>query len=99
LETSNLPIVDKIATYSLQEGLILRNGQITGTLHNVPWARHASFLVALVQSDAGVQVALIDLKDATIEPSTNLASEPRDTVILNNVKVRTSSLLTDEQIL
>ncbi|MED3765004.1 acyl-CoA dehydrogenase family protein [Ureibacillus sp. FSL K6-8385] len=94
LETGNLETVDQVATYSLQEGLSLQNGQISGTLDNVPWARHAKHLVALVQK----QIALIDLADATIQPGSNMAGEPRDTVILNNAKVQSSSLLTDEQI-
>lgn len=98
LETSNLAIVDKIATYSLQEGLVLQNNQVNGTLYNVPWARHANYLVALVGSEQGTQIALIDLANATIEPSNNLASEPRDTVILNNANAIYSSTFTKEQI-
>lgn len=98
LETSNLTVVDKIATYSLQDGFISQNNQINGVLHNVPWARHAKYLVALVQSNQGVHVALIDLANATIQPSTNLASEPRDTVILNNAQAHSSAVLSDEQI-
>lgn len=94
LETGNLAPVDQIATCSLQEGLTLQNGEISGTLHNVPWARHAKYLVALAEK----QIALVDLADATIEPGSNMAGEPRDTVILNNAKAQSSSVLTDEQI-
>jgi len=99
LETANLAAVDKIATYSLQEGLILQDDRISGTLQNVPWARYANYLVAFVKSNLGVQVALIDLGDVTIKPSCNLASEPRDTVILNNASATLSSVLSEEQIL
>lgn len=98
LETSNLTTVDKIATYSLQEGFILQNDQVSGTLHNVPWARHAKYLVAFVKSNQGVQLALIDLADATIQSSTNMASEPRDTVTMSDAKAQLSPVLSEEQI-
>lgn len=98
LETNNLKTVDQIATYSLQEGLVLQNNRITGTLHNVPWARYAGYLVALVQSNQGIQLALVDLAHAVIHPGSNLASEPRDTVIFDNVEAQSSAVLTDEQV-
>lgn len=99
LETAKLFTVENVATYALQEGLTVENDSVSGTLENVPWARHANYLAAFVQSNQGVHVALIDLAQATIEHSTNLASEPRDTVKLNNAKASLSDPLTDEQIL
>lgn len=99
LETANLFTVEQIATYSLEEGLTVENNKVNGTLYNVPWARHANFLASFVQSNQGVHIALIDLSQATIEHSSNLASEPRDTVKLNNTEASLSNPLTDEQIL
>ncbi|MFC5560043.1 acyl-CoA dehydrogenase family protein [Ureibacillus thermophilus] len=98
LEATNQAIVKKITTYSLKEGFHLQNDLISGSLHNVRWARHADYLVALVNSFQGTQIALIDLQKATIEHSNNLASEPRDTIILDKVKPISIAPLSEEQL-
>ncbi|MFC5541646.1 MAG: acyl-CoA dehydrogenase family protein [Bacilli bacterium] len=97
LENSKQSVVDGIATYSLKKGLILQDGEISGTLPNVRWARFSKYLVAAADSFQGTQIVLIDMKDATIEQSSNIASEPRDAVILDKVKPLSSAVITDEQ--
>ena len=49
----------------------------------VAWARHAERLVALVPDGARWVVASIALDAATLESGTNLAGEPRDTVVFD----------------
>lgn len=50
-----------------------------GALHDVPWARHAQHLVVWREQR---EPLLVDLAESRIERSTNLAGEPRDTVVL-----------------
>jgi acyl-CoA dehydrogenase len=56
---------------------------ITGTLPRVGWARHAEAITVL----AGDRAVLLDRGDFTVEPGTNLAGEPRDTVVLGGAIV------------
>ncbi|HEY7107495.1 MAG TPA: acyl-CoA dehydrogenase family protein [Acidimicrobiia bacterium] len=58
-----------------------RHGAVYGTAHRVPWARAVEQVVALV---GGAVVALSPAR-ARIEPVTNLAGEPRDTLVLDGV--------------
>jgi acyl-CoA dehydrogenase len=53
---------------------------LSGTAHEVPWARHANSLVLLVSDDAGSKVVVVEPGGARIEPLVNLAGEPRDRV-------------------
>jgi acyl-CoA dehydrogenase len=53
---------------------------LTGTAHEVPWARHAQRIVVLVEAQSGSRVAVVDANDARVTPLTNLAGEPRDLV-------------------
>jgi acyl-CoA dehydrogenase len=59
--------------------------RLAGRVCGVPWARAARRILVLVSApgepDRTVR-AVIDPRDCTIEPGTNLAGEPRDTLVL-----------------
>jgi acyl-CoA dehydrogenase len=59
--------------------------ELSGTLARMPWARSASRLVLLAQGPAETIVASVDPAQCRITPGRNLASEPRDTVVLDSV--------------
>jgi len=58
---------------------------LSGTLARVPWARTASRLVLLAQSTTEAIVANVDPGYCRIAPGRNLAGEPRDAVVLEDV--------------
>ena len=89
LESVSLPPTEGIATYmvSTEEAFTLKNHLITGTVQNIPWAKYANHLVTVANGEEGYQIVLVDLKKAKITPNTNLADEPRDTVIYNEAEI------------
>jgi len=60
---------------------------LSGSMRRVPWARIAQRLVVLVSGPAGAMVACVDPKLCQVSPGRNLALEPRDDVVLDNVAV------------
>lgn len=58
---------------------------LSGKLSRVPWARVAAHLVVLAQAEGRGLVARVDPAHCRISPGRNLANEPRDEVILENV--------------
>ncbi|MBI4208011.1 MAG: acyl-CoA/acyl-ACP dehydrogenase [Betaproteobacteria bacterium] len=62
-----------------------RRWLVSGTLARVPWARVAARLVLLAQADQGAVVVSVDPARCAIRPGRNLATEPRDGVLLDNV--------------
>jgi acyl-CoA dehydrogenase len=65
-----------------EDDLRLEGGRLYGTAHRVPWARAAERVVALVDG----HVVTVAPHHARIEPGTNLAGEPRDTVQFDGVE-------------
>jgi len=61
---------------------------LVGTAHEVPWARKAEAIVVLLDDPSGSRLAVVDPSSARIEPSTNLAGEPRDRVHLEGATIR-----------
>jgi len=60
---------------------------LSGSMRRVPWARIAQRLIVLVSGPAGAMVACVDPKQCKLSPGRNLADEPRDDVMLDNVVV------------
>lgn len=60
---------------------------VSGTAHQVPWARHAA--AALLSLQDG-RVALLDLKatGVTVQPHANHAGLPSDTLVLDHARLR-----------
>lgn len=59
--------------------------RVSGALKRVPFARIAGQLVLLADSPSGLMVVAVNAADCRITPARNLASEPRDEVVLTNV--------------
>ena len=66
-----------------------------GRADRVPWARAVDAIVVLLDSPLGCVVAIVDPADAHIEHATNLAGEPRDTVLFDGVVPRASAPAAD----
>jgi acyl-CoA dehydrogenase len=63
------------------------NGHASGRLEKVPWGRDLKQIVAIV-ADPDPRLVLLDTASATqLERRSNLAGEPRDTVIFDRAKV------------
>ena len=60
---------------------------VSGTATRVPWGRHAGHVVTLSELDGRVTVALIAAGRAKIAADTNLAREPRDTLVFTQAPV------------
>ena len=61
--------------------------RLSGGMRRVPWARIAQRVVVLAAGPAGDMVACVDPLQCKITPGRNLADEPRDDVVLDNVVV------------
>jgi acyl-CoA dehydrogenase len=61
--------------------------QLSGRATAVPWARSATSLLILASTDTGQVVAEVLAGDVRIEPHSNLAGEPRDSVVVDDVVV------------
>jgi acyl-CoA dehydrogenase len=66
-----------------EDDLRLDGGRLHGTAYRVAWAGAAERIVALVDG----KVVAVAPERAHIEPVTNLAGEPRETVVFDNVEV------------
>ncbi len=60
---------------------------LSGSMRRVPWARIAQRMVLLVAGPAGAMVTCVDPKLCKVSSGRNLAGEPRDDVVLDNVLV------------
>jgi acyl-CoA dehydrogenase len=78
LTRAGLPLPEGPITV-VPELLHLRSDRITGR-SRVAWAGRARAIVALVTAPDGLLVARLDPSDVGIEPGSNLAGEPRESV-------------------
>ncbi len=60
---------------------------LSGTMKRVPWARIAERIVVLASSSEGAVIASVDPAQCRITAGRNLANEPRDEVVLDNLTV------------
>ena len=65
---------------------------VSGTLARVPWARVATRLVLLAQGESGGAVVSVDPARCAIRPGHNLALEPRDDVVIDDVVAEDAAL-------
>jgi len=85
LATAGLPVGTgplSVVPGRAEDDLRLDGGRLHGTVYRVPWARAAERIVALVDG----RVVAVAPGRARIEPGTNLAGEPRDTVVFDGVE-------------
>ncbi|HEY4421264.1 MAG TPA: acyl-CoA dehydrogenase family protein [Pseudonocardia sp.] len=87
LAAGGLPVPPGPTTTAPAHDLTFRSGALVGRVPRVPWARRAARVVFLVDGGdiGGRQIVAVDPVSARIEPGTNLAGEPRDTVYLDGV--------------
>ena len=91
LELAGLRIEAAVSTIvpgTAADTVRLEGAVLTGTAHEVPWARRAQVIVVLVEDESGSKVAVVDTEEAGIAPLTNLAGEPRDTVHFDRAPIR-----------
>jgi acyl-CoA dehydrogenase len=84
LSAAGLPVPDSPATVVPgQPGdTLARSGDtVSGQAGRVAWGQHAERVVAVLPDGDGWVVAAIDPASARVEPGTNLAGEPRDTLV------------------
>jgi acyl-CoA dehydrogenase len=62
-------------------------GRVSGQLHRVPWGAQAAAVVALADSPDGPQVVLLDPAQAAVTPGRNVAGEPRDRLVVDQLPV------------
>lgn len=83
--------VDEVLTFSINSRNKLEleetgNGfSVNGSAKNVPWARHAKKVLVLGIVKGESVIALLPIDKAIIRTNTNLAGEPMDTVIFDNI--------------
>jgi acyl-CoA dehydrogenase len=75
--------IDKITAEKTSEGWVLK-----GKASYVPWAENVKGIVVMANTDEQVLIALVDSKLCTINSGMNLANEPRNEVIFDDVMVR-----------
>lgn len=63
---------------------------VNGRADRVPWARAVDGIVVLLDGPDGRVVALVDRADVRVEQVSNLAGEPRDTVLFTGARPRAS---------
>jgi acyl-CoA dehydrogenase len=70
--------------------LVLEDALVTGRATRVAWARAADRVVAVLPEAHGWAIVSLAASDARIEPGTNLAGEPRDTLIFDGATAETA---------
>jgi acyl-CoA dehydrogenase len=70
---------------SADDTLVLAGDRLQGRAHRVPWAAASDRVVALLDDGGRPMVASIPTSQVVVEPGTNLAGEPRDTVSFPDV--------------
>jgi acyl-CoA dehydrogenase len=86
LSSAAMPLPDGPATVAPGQAgdTLARLGDtVSGRASRVAWARHADRVVAVLADGNGCIVASMDPASGRIEPGTNLAGEPRDTLIFD----------------
>jgi acyl-CoA dehydrogenase len=84
--TAGLPLPEgPITVVPGQAGdtLALSGRTVSGRASRVAWGRQAARVVALLPDGDGWAVASIEPGGASVEPGTNLAGEPRDTLVFD----------------
>ena len=62
------------------------DGTLSGRARDVPFAKDAKHIAVLAHGSSGLSIALVDAAGCRIEAGLNLASDPSDTVTLNNIQ-------------
>ena len=90
---NNTVIMDELQALDVKETLV------SGSLNNVPWARHVEELVTLAKSENELYVVKLSLINSSIVPQTNLAAEPRDHVTVKEQPIIEQVLIKEDQLI
>ena len=85
LAQAGVAVPEGLAVAAL-DGTDLQNGRLSGRLRT-PWGRYADHVVVLVRSDGRAMVTVVPAAAAAIARADNLAGEPRDVLIFDDVAV------------
>lgn len=98
LEQMNQRPLDDMATFSFSKhALQWTEDGVTGVVANVPWGRHAKYLVTFAWQGEDRKMVVMDLQGAQVTEGMNLASEPRDDIAFHNVQPVEETMLSEEQ--
>lgn len=93
LASSGLPIPAGPLAFGPAHGEVVtarKNGKdwtLSGSLRRAPWARVAHHLIVLAAGPDGAMITCVDPAQCKIVPGSNVAGEPRDDVMFENVVV------------
>ncbi|MEO4052251.1 acyl-CoA dehydrogenase [Solibacillus sp. CAU 1738] len=86
-------LIDEMQTLTLQAD------SVSGELYNVPWARHVQELVTLAKNGQGLHIVKLSFaRTSSITPQSNLAAEPRDKVVFEQVQVLEQAVIDVQQL-
>lgn len=90
LNELNITQQQSLTTYKLSDKpLNIKGGQISGEIQYVPWGRYSKQVLVFAEDNHKEGFALVDLSEnCQVQATTNIASEPRDTILLNGAKVK-----------
>jgi alkylation response protein AidB-like acyl-CoA dehydrogenase len=95
LHRAGLPAPDGVITLAPDPGTLAIDGQgcVSGTLHAVPWGRHAAaVVVGLDGVDEGARILFLRTGAAELGPADNLAGEPRDRLVFRGALATIAAL-------
>lgn len=98
LVQTGLKAQDGILTIAPKMSLEYTGDRISGELALVPWGRYSDHVMAILNGVEGARprVALLETASATaIREGTNIAGEPRDTLVFSSVLPKASASLSD----
>ncbi len=91
LADADMAIPDGPLTVTGGDGLALSvsgaDASVSGRVAALPWGRHAGHAVAILTANGAPHLVCIPLAGAAVTPDLNIAREPRDTLVLENVAV------------
>lgn len=86
-EIASPPDMMTVAPASPKDHITINaDGSLTGRARGVPFARDARHIAVVATGVGGVSIALVEASACRIDAGLNLANDPSDTVIFNNVK-------------
>lgn len=93
LAAAGIAIPSEPLTAGTAEG-VLRNGLLDATAHRIPFARDCAWMVLLLSGTThSIHLVCLQAAGVTRSPGSNLAGEPRDTVVLAGVRPMASASL------
>ncbi|MCS0671315.1 acyl-CoA dehydrogenase family protein [Cytobacillus firmus] len=98
LEKSSLPISGQISTFSFENDIDFDKADsgwvLSGTAKYVPWARNAKTITVLGKTFKNKRmIANVSLDNCDVRPHDNLAGDPRDEVLLNQIRLNAHEVM------